>query len=286
MDNEKPHLTLIKGGKKKTGKIINFPPPPDAELEEITPQKKPRLSQRQKNIFILAAIITLLVSVVLLLLLSPIFRIEQVAVSGNFRVSINEIHERLDIGENTHLFLFNTNAAAERLMENLYIGYAEFVRAVPNRLYVNITERRLTAYFEHMPGSFLYLDDIGRVLEMRTYFTEPLPVLVGLYFTRFQLGEILDVPDTAAFSVIVQYAQLLNHHGIINYVSHIDVSDAANIRIIVNNVMIVNVGGITDADEKVRTIAAILELFPPDEAIPGYIDLRDVGRFYIFDVFP
>jgi cell division septal protein FtsQ len=173
-------------------------------------------------------------------------------------------------------------------MQNVYISDVEFERVTPGRLYVTVTERRLTAYiFIEHTGSFLFLDEYGRVLEIRTFFDEPFPVLEGLHFTRFQLGEILDVPDTAAFNVIVQYAQLLNHHGLIHYVSHINVSDASNIRIRIYNIEF-NVGGVTNADEKVRTIVAMLEsmreegLYP--ELLPGFVDMSDTAPEYFFTI--
>ena len=237
---------------------------------------------KRKRAFIWAAGVVLLM--ILLFLVSPMFHVRHIEVSGNFRISSDEIREQLGLGSTTHLLLFSQNQVRQRLMENLYIGDVQFERVFPNRLYVSITERRLTAYFEHMPGSFLFLDDTGRVLEVRTYFTEPLPVLDGLQFTRFQLGEVLEVPDTAAFNVIVQYAQLLNHHGLIDRVSHINVSDSANIRIIIGNKEFNVGGGIHGADEKVRTILQVLAAMPYPELMRGFMDMRELRPQYFFEM--
>lgn len=238
----------------------------------------------RKTRFLFAVAVCAVTLVVLLFLFSPYFYVTDVHIVGNSRVSDEEIAARLEIDGSTHMLLYNTRAARRRLMENMYVGDVEFERIMPGRINVTITERRLTAYFEHMPGSFLFLDDHGRVLEVNTFFTEPLPVLEGLRFTSFRLGEILEVPDVAAFSVVVQYAQLLNHHGLIDRVSHMNVADSANIHIIIDRNMVFNVGGISNADEKVRTIIAILDTFPDAGRIPGFIDLREIAPQYFFEI--
>ena len=235
---------------------------------------------RVRTRFYLAISVTIIVVFILFFLFSPFFHIQYIEVIGNSRITQQEIIERLDIGENAHLLLFNAKEARKRIMENIYIADVEIERVLPGRMYVTITERRLTAYYEHIPGSFLYLDDRGRVLEMKTYFTEPLPVLEGLHFTRFALGEILEVDDTAAFNVIVQYAQLLNQHDLIDQISYINISDAANIRIVAHRIEF-NVGGVSDADEKVRSIAAILEAMPNLGLIPGFVDMREIKPEYV-----
>ncbi|MCL2456918.1 MAG: FtsQ-type POTRA domain-containing protein [Defluviitaleaceae bacterium] len=240
-------------------------------------------SRRVRVRFIFAAFICSITTVILIFLFSPFFYVETVIVNGNFRVSQQEINDFLEINEKTHLLLYNTRAAKKRFLQNTYVENVEFERVLPGRLYVNVEERRLTAFFEHSVGSFLFLDDFGRVLEVKTFFTEPLPILVGLQFTRFQIGEVLEVPDSAAFNVIVQYAQLLNQHGLIEKVSHINVNDSANIRIIVRNKEF-NVGGVANADEKIRTIAAVLETMPNADLIPGFMDLREVRKEYFFEI--
>ena len=231
-----------------------------------------------------AIFVCAIVLLVLLFAISSFFHITEIVIDGYQQVSREEIRGRLGIGASTNILLFNTRAARGRIMENLYIGGVTFERELPGRLVVTVAERRLTAYIEHIPGSFLYLDGFGRVLEIRDYMEQPLPLLEGLRFNHFQLGEILEVPDTAAFNIVVQYAQLLYQHNLIDMVSHIHVADSSNIRILVNNIEF-NVGDSVGADEKVRTIAEMLSNMPnPDIMIPGFVDMRTLRTEYIFEI--
>jgi hypothetical protein len=229
--------------------------------------------QARKTRFLLVAALSATTFALLIFLFSPYFSISEIYIIGNSRVSEEEIRSRLGVSPGTHLLLFNTRTAGERVRENHFVGGVQFERVLPGRLRVYVSERRLTSYVEHT-GGFLFLDDYGRVLDVRAYITDSLPVLEGLNFSGFRLGEILEVPDPIAFNVIVQYAQLLNHHGLIFRVSHINVADPANIRINIENIEF-NVGGITDADWKIRAIAEIVDNMPNLGLIPWIADLRE-----------
>jgi cell division septal protein FtsQ len=243
---------------------------------------KNELRKRRFGINVLVAARSAVTFVLLILLFSPYFNIEEIYIQGNSRISQEEILSRLQVSEGSHLLLFNTRAARKRVLENTYIGEVEFERILPGRLRVVVTERRLTAFVENA-GGYLFLDDNGRVLDIRDYITDSLPMLEGLRFTRFQRGEILEVPDPAAFSVIVQYAQLLNRHELIDRVSHVNVSDAANIRIHIEKIEF-NVGGVSDADYKIRWIAAILDDLPNVGLMPGFVDLRERKTDIVFEI--
>ena len=228
-------------------------------------------------------VICLLAFVAVVFMFSPFFRLQEIIISGYNTVSRTEIQNRIYAGETANLLFFNTRAARRRLTENLYISDVAFTRSLPGRLYVHVNERRLAAYVEHTPGSFLFIDEEGRVLEVRPFTTQPLPIVEGLNFTRFALGEILEVPDRTAFNIVTQYAQLLYRHGLVSQVSHIDVSDTANTRILVGYVEF-NVGGLRDAEAKVRIIAGIMDEMPEADLARGFVDLRELWGEYFFEI--
>jgi len=233
--------------------------------------------------FVTAAFVATLTLAALLFLVSPFFHVREVVIQGNSRISQAEIRSHLEASYQTHIMFFNANAARRRVLENPYIGDVVIRREMPGTLHITVSERRLTAYVEHMPGSFLFLDDFGRVLEIRNYMTDQRPLLEGLQFTRFQLGEMLEVPDAASFGVVVHYAQLLNHHGLINRVTSMNVSDSSDIRILINYIEF-KVGGVNNADEKIRTIIAILDEMPNVDTARGFVHMQEIARDIIFEI--
>ena len=220
---------------------------------------------------------------VVIFMFSPLFYLQEVIISGNNAVDAIEIRERLEVGNTTNLLLFRANDAASRLLENLYISEVSFTRRMPGRLYVHVRERRLAAYIEHMPGSFLYIDENGRVLEVRPFTSGTLPMVTGLNFSSFTLGEILYVPDHTAFSIVTHYAQFIYRHGLSDRVSYIDVSDTLNTRILIGYVEF-NVGGLRDAEEKIGIINGIMNEMPEADRARGFVDLRDISGEFFFEI--
>jgi hypothetical protein len=218
-----------------------------------------------------------------LFLVSPYFGAREIIITGNTAVASAEIHERLEMTLGVNILLFNTAAARRRIMENLYIDSVGFSRTLPGRVYVNVRERRVIGYIEHSPGSFLFVDETGRVLEVRSNFTEPLPVVTGLPVTSFQLGERLEVPVPAVFSTVAQYAMALQWHGLATFVTHIDVSDPLNVRILFPNIEF-NVGDAHNADEKVRVMTEILLSLPNVASYRGFMDLREITDRFFFTI--
>jgi len=233
--------------------------------------------------FKVAAVIGLLCFMAVIFMFSPIFLLQEVIISGYNTVEYDEIRGRLGADYSTNLLLFSTSDARRQIMENLYISEVSFRRQMPGRLYVHVRERRLVAYIEHTPGSFLYMDEQGRVLEVRSFTSQPLPLVVGLNFTSFALGEILDVPDHDAFNIVTQYAQHVYRHGLAGRVTYIDVSDTANTRILLGYVEF-NVGGLRDAEEKISIIAGIINEMPDAEHARGFVDLREINDEFFFEI--
>jgi len=231
--------------------------------------------------FKIAAVISGVVLVIAIALVSPIFYVQEVVVQGNNRVTDSEIRASLALSSTSNILFFNTDDARRRVMSNLYIGNVTFRRSLPGRLYVTVFERRPSAYVEHPPGTFLFLDEYGRVIDVRPYLIEALPLLEGLQFTRWQLGEILEVPDETDFAAVVHYTQLLITHDLIHRITHMNVSDPSNIRILVNYIEF-HVGSVSDADTKVRTIAAMLDEIP--DRLRGFVDLQEVRSEYFFEL--
>jgi len=233
--------------------------------------------------FIATVVICVAAFAAVVFMFSPFFYIREVIISGNNVVTNSEITDRLEVDLTTNLLFFNARAAERRVLENLYIADVNFRRDLPGRLYVQVRERRVVAYVEHTLGSFLYIDEQGRVLEVRNFTSGRRPVVEGLNFTRFALGEVLEVPDTTAFEIATEYAQQIYLHGLMNRVTYIDVSDTANTRILVGYIEF-NVGGLRGAEGRVRIIAGMLAEIPDADFARGFVDLRETRGEYFFEI--
>ncbi|MDR1665301.1 MAG: FtsQ-type POTRA domain-containing protein [Clostridiales bacterium] len=233
--------------------------------------------------YVLAFIAGALALAAVLFLFSPFFFIEEIVVDGNVNFTKEEIINRSGIVSSSNLFLLNTSEVRDSIMENLYIEDVAFKKEFPNKITLHVTERHLSGYVEYMQGKYLYIDENGRVLEIKTYFTEKLPIVSGLKFESARLGEVLEVDDANAFKVMVRYARLLSKYELADNVSRIDISDSDNTRIMLYHIEF-NVGGDRDADEKIRTMKEIEANLPNVSIINGFIDLSVIRSQYICEI--
>jgi len=227
---------------------------------------------RFKSLIITAAIIIFGV----LFLISPYFNFVEVTVVGNYQISTEEILERSGLNRTANFFLFNTRRAGYDIMENHYIDQVIFNRTFPGYLEVIIRERFISGYIEFQEGMFLYIDENGRAIEVRSYMEDELPIISGLRFTQVHMGEILEVENPEAFNTVVVFARLLNQHGLAGIISQLDVSDVNNTRIRLYNIE-VNFGDTQNAQEKVLTLREIVDVWPAVRDAIGFLDLRNPG---------
>ncbi|KAI4453455.1 cytosol non-specific dipeptidase [Holotrichia oblita] len=178
---------------------------------------------------------------------------------------------------------FNSRKARKDLTKNPYIASVEIIKVFPNTVAIHINERKVYGYVQDT-GNFIYIDNEGRVLDVKENFTQPLPVIVGLKYMSYSKGEILKVDNSSAFNTVVLLANLFSTYELEQDIIRVDIKKEDDIRLYIQNIE-VKMGSASDANDKVRYLKAILELIPDeDKQRGGTLDLNtgykgEVARF-------
>ncbi|MCQ4726323.1 FtsQ-type POTRA domain-containing protein [Anaerotignum faecicola] len=212
------------------------------------------------------------------ILFSPLFTVREVNVNGIKKFTADEICEITGINTGINIFSVSTGKAEDKLKENVYIESVRINRTLPDKVDIIIDERRVRGYVPYM-GSYLYIDEYGRVLEINQAVTEPLPVVTGLAFNSFSLGQKIDCENPEAFDIIVTIAQVMTKYDMLDTVVRIDVSDTNKIMAYVRKVEI-NLGDGTNCDEKIRTMSEVIKQIPENDR--GTLDLSDLSKPIVF----
>lgn len=227
----------------------------------------------KKTSFNIFAVIITFVSIILLLLICPWFNIVSVEITGLENIEKQAVLKDLNLtGNDVNLFAFNTFKAKKILYSNQYVESVKIKKQIPNRLVINVTERKIKGYIPYMIGKYLYIDDEGRIIDIQSSYIKPLPVVVGLKFNDFTLGEVLEVENKEAFNIVVELAKLMNKYEILEYVIKVDVSKPDDIHLYVKNIDVL-FGDFTDANWKISTLNEIINKFSADNK--GFLDLSD-----------
>ena len=132
--------------------------------------------------------------------------------------------------------------------------------------------------------SFLCIDIDGKVLSVTDAVYNNLPIIEGLKFKNFAVGSYLETDNNEVFNTIAMLVKLFNKYELgENFISKIDVANLDNIYLYTNNVEVA-FGSNKDADEKIRTLKEIMANLHVAENVKGLLDIRVIGRQYIFTV--
>ena len=226
--------------------------------------------------------LSIIIAVALGFMATPLFNIQLVNVYGNNIVSDAYIRSHVAQG---NIFVHSSRDTREGLEVNPYI-YRVTTRRNFTRRHVNVyvIEREQVAYIHFNNAHYLYIDREGRVLEVNTSRQSDLPVVVGLSFSAFTLGELLEIDNTSAFNTISHLAGLFLTYDIDTDMITIDVSQPNNTRLNYGSI-IVNLGSDSShsgMDEKLRTVLAILPSVSHFKNIGGTLNVSYLNGQWFF----
>ncbi|MBQ6554779.1 MAG: FtsQ-type POTRA domain-containing protein [Firmicutes bacterium] len=222
-----------------------------------------------KRAGLLAALIGVcVVLTVLLLFFLPVFRITDIQVRGNELVSEDVIRSTAQ-ENNSNIFAFNKPQTIKKLEKNNYIEDVKIEKQLPRTLVITVTERKIRGYAEYT-GNYLCLSDNGLVIDVKSEITYPAPIITGLKFDTFTVGEYLEVDNPRAFESMNELSLLFSKYQLLNNILKVDISDPKNIRFYCGNVQVIY-GESDGSTGRMLTLIEILKTL--DTTVPGTLDL-------------
>ena len=185
------------------------------EAPVSAPKKKKGKFRFSLKMGLWCAFLVLVCTIALLFCLHPGFHIQNIEISGNKKVSSEEILGILDIHKEEHLMshiggslksvvTMHYGALEEKLKENNpYIKDVEIVPSFPGNVYITITERQKVAYAA-IPDGYAVIADDGAVLEIcQGDVPNGIPELRGLPIRSAQLGKKLDMTSDEGYEISI-----------------------------------------------------------------------------------
>lgn len=228
---------------------------------------------------ILIAVI-ILIFLIIIIFISPIFQVKIIQIDGMEKYSQQELMSILGFSDGMNIFMIRPIYSKKILEQQRYIKSAEIDLKYPDQVTVKIKERRIRGYVPYK-GTYLYIDEDGRVLNSSTTYKERCPLVEGLDFSEFQIGEILKVKNQESLEIVLKTANMMikyeSEYDSVGEIIKIDVSDPKNIHIYIRQVDFM-LGDSKDYDEKIRTMLTIIKDIPEKDR--GSLDIRDISKPY------
>lgn len=218
------------------------------------------------------------VGIFIIILLSPAFTIKDVQVEGLKRVSKDDIIKTLNINNKSNLISFTRFRAKKKLKNNYYIEDISIKKEFPNKLILYVKERDLVGYIKHTNG-YIMIDKYGFVVDIKKEYKEKLPLIEGLNFETFILGQKLIPKDPQKLKAVVEIAMLALEKKLSDAINVININNINNIHIYIDNIDVV-FGSASSIATKISTLSAINEKFKVTEK--GILYLDDTSKSPVF----
>lgn len=225
---------------------------------------------RQKPMLAFALLLLLAAGI----LFSPLFLVKEIRSEGNTYFTTSELSEKIGLSVGKHLLLFSRGKAEKILEQEPYIAKAKLTIELPYTMVIQVDERKVRGYVPYM-GSYLYIDDAGRVLDVQDACHESLPLVRGLIFDSFTKGEVIPAQNAEALEGVLRISQLMEKYELLDLVVEIDISNPEDIYAYVNQVQI-HLGNMKNGDTKIRYMAEVMKKIPAEDR--GTLDLSELDK--------
>lgn len=248
-------------------------------------KKNKNTNKKKLSLTKFLVIIIILIFLIIILFTSPMFEIKIINLEGTEKYSKEEILSKIKLSNNDNIFMVKPIYSKKILEKEAYIKSADIKIKFPSQVDIIIKERKIRGYVPYIEGTYLYIDEDGRVLESSKTYNKKLPIVDGLVFEEgFKIGEILKVKNQKSFEVVVKTANILakyeSEYDEIDDIVKIDVNDPDNICIYIKNIKVL-LGDLTQYDFKIRKMLTIVKEIPDKNK--GFLDITQPENDSIFE---
>ncbi len=221
--------------------------------------------RRLKNILLFIIFLFLVICV-----LYFAFHIDTVKVEGTDIYTEEEIKNsvfaRKYSDNELSLLLYNKIFGMNKLpfVEDIDINYED-----RNTVLLHVYDKTISGCIKYM-GQYVYFDKEGRVLESLPRRRQDVPLVSGIKFGNFSIGEKFKVEDDSLFDAIMNVSQLINHYRI--NVKRIHINDG-DIMIYSGNVQ-VHLGKKKLYNDQIAALSGVLGT-TNKKKLSGIIDMEN-----------
>ena len=255
---------------------------PQKSLQEQEREKR----KRKKIIRVLKwfTLLAIIVGGIIFALVSPIFNIKNIYVSGNNKISSDTIISLSGLQNNKNIFQFRTSNIQNNIKENAYINQVTINRKLPDTIEIVVEEREATF---NLPfgNAYIYINNQGYILEIAKE-KGNFPIITGYKTSEENLkpGNRLCTEDLEKLSDVLHILDVAAsmEKDISNLITEINIADKTNyILNLEKEKKQVYLGDTTNLSTKMLWIHQFLEDEKDNEGIIFInVDLNNDGPYF------
>ncbi len=191
-------------------------------------KKETKKSKTIKKVLKWTSLFVVLLVALIFFMMSPIFNVTEIIVSGNNVISTETITSLSQIEIGANIYKTSKEIIKKRIKENAYIESVEVKRKLPNKIELVVKERN-TSYMLEYAGSFIYINNQGYILEVSNEKLD-VPIIEG-YTTNIEELEVanrLNKEDLTRLEMILKIVEFKESNEILEKINRINIEDKQN----------------------------------------------------------
>lgn len=233
------------------------------KTKKLTPKQEKALKKKKIILAILKWLILLmlLAGSITYLLLSPLFNIINVDVTGNSKISIEQIKSLSQIQTGENIFKIKKKEVINNIKENPYIDSVIVSRKLPNTIDIKVEERTATLQLQYA-NSYVYLNNQGYMLEISDKKLENAPILRGISTKQENIkeGNRLESEDLEKLEIVLSILESAKSNDVYQNIKQIDIKEKNDFILYLDeDKKIVYFGDEKDLSTKMLWIKTMLE---------------------------
>ncbi|WP_176461823.1 cell division protein FtsQ/DivIB [Anaeromicrobium sediminis] len=228
---------------------------------------------KEKKLFIFTIMILITIISFILVFKTELFSVKYVEVLGIENLTKEIVVEEAGINFGGHILKEDLENIKLNVEYDPYVKSALVERRIPNKIVINIEERKEKALINFM-DTYLIIDEEGVVLRS-SFNRENLILIKGIEFDNFVEGEKLSVKDEKQFKYALHMVDSSEKNGI--NLKEINVSDLNDVKININGYLICNLGSGEELDRKLNTLRKIIKDLEKKDIVRGIVDMSHNG---------
>lgn len=241
--------------------------------------------KKKKAILKIVKVLTLIIviiGVIIYVALSPLFNIKEINVTGNSKLSKEEIISLSELKTDENTFKVSKKNIKNKVKANAYIENVKIRRKLPDKVEIIVVERVAT-YMIPFANSYIYINNQGYMLEITSQKAE-MPAIVGISTPEEELheGQRLISEDLVKLGEVLQIMESANANELVDLITKIDISNRQDyILTLEKEKKAIHLGDVSNLSTKMAYVKKILN---DEKGVEGEIlvntDLTNKGAVF------
>ena len=227
-------------------------------------------------------LIIVIIGVSIYVALSPLFNIKEINVTGNSKLSKEEIISLSELKTDENTFKVSKKNINKKVKANAYIDNVKIRRKLPDKVEIIVVERVAT-YMIPFANSYIYINNQGYMLEITSQKAE-MPAIVGISTPEEELheGQRLISEDLVKLGEVLQIMESANANELVDLITKIDISNRQDyILTLEKEKKAIHLGDVSNLSTKMAYVKKILN---DEKGVEGEIlvntDLTNKGAVF------